>query len=153
MTPDQIKLVQDSFRTVAPLRVAVAAQFYTNLFALDPAIARMFSGTDLTGQGAKLMTALAMVVQGLTRPETILPMAADMGRRHRGYGVKDRHYATVGVALLETLSNGLGPAFTPDTRDAWAAAYALLSGVMMEAAQEAQPAGMVQRPVLAAAAS
>jgi protoheme ferro-lyase len=32
----------------------------------------------------------------------------------RGYGVIDAHYAPVGAALLWTLEQGLGPAFTAD---------------------------------------
>jgi nitric oxide dioxygenase len=138
MTPHQVKLVQESFRAVAPIRSAAAALFYENLFARDPAIARMFSGSDLSEQGNKLMTALAMVVQGLTRPDAILPVVKDLGRRHRGYGVEDRHYETVGAALVETLAAVLGPAFTPETREAWVAAYTLLSGVMIAASHEPQ---------------
>lgn len=136
MTPHQITLVQESFRAVAPMRMAAAGLFYEKLFEMDPAIARMFARSDLKAQGDKLMTALAMVVQGLTRPDTILPAVRDLGRRHRGYGVADAQYHTVGAALIETLAVGLGPAFTPEVRAAWVAAYALLSGVMIAASHE-----------------
>jgi hemoglobin-like flavoprotein len=140
MTPEQITLVQNSFRAVAPIREVAAALFYANLFARDPAIAAMFTRTDLAAQGTKLMSALAMVVHGLTRPEAILPAVQDLGRRHSGYGVTDAHYETVGAALIDTLAAGLGPAFTPQTRAAWVAAYALLSGVMIAASHQAQAA-------------
>lgn len=136
MTPHQIILVHDSFRAMASMRTEAAALFYANLFARDRDIAAMFSRTDLAVQGDKLMTALAMVVQGLTRPEEILPLVHSMGRRHGGYGVRDAQYETVGAALLETLSTGLGPAFTPETREAWVAAYGLLSGEMIKAARD-----------------
>jgi nitric oxide dioxygenase len=135
MTPQQIALVQESFRAVVPIRTAAAALFYENLFARDRAIDAMFTGSDLSAQGAKLMTALAMVVQGLTRLDELLPTVQALGRRHVGYGVIDAQYETVGAALLDTLAAGLGPAFTPATRDAWRAAYGLLSGVMIEAAR------------------
>jgi hemoglobin-like flavoprotein len=52
------------------------------------------------------------------------------------YGVEDRHYATVGEALLWTLEQGLGKDFTAEVREAWASAYGLLSRTMMDAASE-----------------
>ncbi|MDP3896546.1 MAG: hemin receptor, partial [Mesorhizobium sp.] len=68
--------------------------------------------------------------------DTILPAVRALAQRHVGYGVKDKHYATVGAALLRTLSDGLGDAFTSEVRAAWQAAYALLSSVMIAAAAE-----------------
>jgi hemoglobin-like flavoprotein len=50
--------------------------------------------------------------------------------------VKTQHYETVGAALLWTLEQGLGEAFTPEVHDAWAEAYTLLSNVMQEGASE-----------------
>lgn len=151
MTPHQITLVQDSFRAVVPIRTEAAALFYKNLFARDQAIAAMFSGSDLRAQGDKLMTALAMVVQGLTRPGAIVPVVQALGRRHAGYGVTDAHYDTVGAALLDTLAAGLGAAFTPQTRAAWVEAYSLLSGLMIAAARDPQPDRQTAEPRHAAA--
>ena len=56
--------------------------------------------------------------------------------RDAGYGVKPRHYAPVGSALLWTLEQGLGTAFTPEVKDAWATAYIVLSTTMIDAANE-----------------
>jgi nitric oxide dioxygenase len=136
MTPDQIRLVQDSFRAVVPIREAAAGLFYERLFALDPDLRPMFRSTDMGKQGAKLMQALAFVVHGLDKADTILPVVRDLGRRHVHYGVQEQHYRTVGQALIETLAAGLGAAFTVEARAAWQAAYALLAGVMIAAAAE-----------------
>jgi hypothetical protein len=43
----------------------------------------------------------------------------------------------VGAALLWTLEQGLGEAFTPEAREAWAAAYGLLATTMQDAARGA----------------
>jgi hemoglobin-like flavoprotein len=133
MTPSQIETVQQSFRAVVPIKEAAAAIFYRRLFELDPSLRPLFANADMAAQGAKLMAALAFVVQGLTNAERILPAVRELARRHVGYGVREGHYATVGTALIGTLGEGLGEAFTHETREAWAAAYALLSGVMIEA--------------------
>jgi len=135
MTPEQVRLVKDSFRDVLPIRTAAAAIFYERLFAIDPDLRALFPATDMESQGNKLMTALAFVVHGLDRAETILPAVRPLAQRHVGYGVKDEHYATVGQALIETLAAGLGTAFVPEVHAAWQAAYTLLSTVMIEAAR------------------
>ena len=54
------------------------------------------------------------------------------------YGVRDEHYATVGSALVWTLEQGLGDAFTLDVRKAWTAAYGVLANTMQASAKESQ---------------
>jgi len=81
-----------------------------------------------------------MVVHALDAPESMVEKLKELARRHVNYGVENRHYATVGAALLWTLQVGLGEAFTPELRDAWASAYNMLSERMMEAARGAAPA-------------
>jgi len=133
MTPEQIALVRASFAQVLPIADAAAALFYDRLFALDPSLRPLFRD-DLTAQGRALMGLLREAVLGLDRLDRLVPDVRELGRRHAGYGVEDRHYATVAAALLWTLERGLGAAFTPETRAAWAAAYTLLATVMQEGA-------------------
>ena len=79
---------------------------------------------------------LGTVVAGLDRLDTLMPAVQALGRRHAGYGVAPAHYTPVGSALLWTLEQGLGSAFTPDVKDAWATAYITLSTTMIDAANE-----------------
>jgi hemoglobin-like flavoprotein len=125
----QKALVQTSFAQVRPIADAAAALFYGRLFELDPTLRPLFKG-DLKEQGRKLMEMLTLAVKGLDRPEALLPALAALGRRHAGYGVNERDYETVGEALLWTLEQGLGPSFTPDIREAWAALYRLVADTM-----------------------
>ena len=117
MTPDQIRLVQASFQEVLPIRERAAALFYGRLFEIDPSTRSLFAGTDLRNQGAKLMAAIGMVVHALDAPQSMLGKVEALARRHVGYGVEERHYASVGAALLWTLEAGLGEAFTPELRE------------------------------------
>ncbi len=135
MNPQHITLVQASFARVAPIADAAADLFYARLFELDPALRGMFPA-DLTEQKRKLMTTLTVVVNGLTRLEALVPAVQALGRRHAHYGVKSEHYQTVAAALLWTLEQGLGAAFTPETKEAWIAAYTLLAETMIAAAEE-----------------
>lgn len=133
METQQVALVQESFKLVVPIKEAAAELFYNRLFEIEPSTRAMFSD-DVTEQGKKLMGALATVVGGLTDPDTIIPTVQDLGVAHLGFGVEDWHYDVVGQALIWALEQGLGDAFTDEVKDAWVAAYTLLSGVMIEAA-------------------
>lgn len=138
MTPKQIDLVQQTFADIKPIAQAAAELFYSRLFMLDPSLKKMFKG-DMAKQGQMLMSVLGTSVNGLRNLPALAPVVRHLGARHAGYGVKDEHYATVGSALLWTLQIGLKEKFTPEVRDAWAAAYALLSDVMKLGAMEKQP--------------
>lgn len=136
MNPKQIELVQSSFAQVAPIADVAASLFYQRLFELDPSLRPMFRG-DMTEQGKKLMTMIGSVVGNLRHLDRLVPGVRALGARHADYGVRDEHYDTVGAALLWTLGQGLGEAFTDDVHDAWAAAYTLLAETMKDAAAEA----------------
>jgi hemoglobin-like flavoprotein len=131
MTPKQKELVQHSFALLSPVAEQAGQLFYDRLFQLDPALRNLFK-SDLSEQSRMLMQMLSVAVRGLDRLEEIVPAVRLLGRRHAGYGVTERDFATVGAALLWTLERGLGPAFTPEVRDAWAAVYAVLTQTMLE---------------------
>ena len=135
MTPRQIALVRETFAAVAPAADGVAALFYAKLFALDPALRPMFT-RDMGEQGKKLMQALRFTIVGLEAPDKIVPVLQELGCKHLGYGVETRHYDTVGAALVATLEEGLGPAFTPDVGEAWIAAYDLAAATMQAGAAQ-----------------
>jgi len=135
MTEHQIQLIRQSFALVAPISDTAAALFYQRLFELDPALRPMFPAS-LVGQGRKLMQMLGAAVGLLDKPATLIPTLESLGRRHAGYGVRDEHYATVGSALLWTLEQGLGPAFTPEVRAAWIGLYDVVATTMQRAARQ-----------------
>jgi nitric oxide dioxygenase len=136
MTPNDIALVQSSFRKIAPIADQAAALFYARLFELDPALRAMFPG-DIQEQGARLMAMVAKVVSSLEHFETLVPTIRELGVRHGTYGVVQEHYATVGAALVWTLQKGLGPEFTPAVSAAWTTIYSLLANTMIEAQRSA----------------
>src|SRR5215467_15685643 len=138
VTAAQKTLVQDSFATIAPIADDAAALFYRRLFEIDPSLEPMFRG-DMKEQRKKLMQMITAAVKGLDRLEQLVPVVQDLGRRHTAYGVTDRHYETVGEALLWTLRMGLGRAFTPEVEEAWAAVYTLLATTMRDAARAVEP--------------
>ncbi|AWB67754.1 hemin receptor [Saccharobesus litoralis] len=133
MTPQQINLVQQSWEQVVPIAKDAANLFYNKLFELDPSLRSLFS-EDIEEQGKKLMTVLTTVVRGLKQLDKLTETVWLLGRRHNVYGVSQQHYTTVAAALLWTLEQGLGTAFTTQVKDAWVAAYTVLAQVMQAGA-------------------
>lgn len=136
MKPHQKKLVQETWSQVEPIADQAAALFYHRLFEIAPDVKPMFAATDMKRQGQMLMQALSLTVKGLDEPAKLLPVLQKLGERHANYGVHDAHYDTVGEALLWTLGQGLGKSFTTPVKNAWATAYALVAGVMKDAAKK-----------------
>jgi hemoglobin-like flavoprotein len=133
MTPDQVKLVQQSFSKVVPIAEQTAVIFYDRLFEIAPQVKSMFPA-DMTAQRGKLVATLAAVVNGIGNLDSILPAASALAKRHVSYGAKAEHYPVVGAALLWTLEKGLGAGWTSEVADAWTAAYGTLSGFMISEA-------------------
>jgi len=136
MTPEQIDLVQSSFKKVAPIADTAADIFYDRLFEIAPETRQLFPDV-MTDQKKKLMQMIATAVNGLRDLDAIVPAVKDLGARHNGYNVTDEHYDSVGAALIYTLGKGLGDDFTPETEAAWTETYGLLAGVMKTAQHEA----------------
>jgi hemoglobin-like flavoprotein len=138
MTPEQKRLVRDTWKQVVPVADGAAGMFYYRLFEIDPTTRKLFRATDMVAQRKKLLQTLAFAIGGLDNLDALVSKVEDLGRRHAGYGVTDAHYDSVGAALLWTLEQGLGQAWTPPAAAAWTEVYRLLCGTMRNAAARAQ---------------
>lgn len=125
-------LVRESFAWVQPVAAQAAAQFYDRVFERAPSVAGLFRD-NMTQQGERLMAMIGALMGLLDDPDRLNAVLTELGRRHVGYGVQAEHYDVVGGALLDTFSAALGPAYTADHRQAWAALYGHVSQVMQGA--------------------
>jgi nitric oxide dioxygenase len=134
MTFEQVRLVRTTYQSIADMSpVAIGRLFYTHLFEIAPEVQPLFSRTSMNEQSVKLMTMLTYVVSRLDRLDSLIGDLSALARRHERYGVAAAHYALVGQALLYTLSQGLGTAWTPEVKAAWTACYTLLADTMIAA--------------------
>ena len=133
MTPRQILLVQSTFRMVQPLGTMAGELFYKHLFEIEPAASALFKG-DMKQQSREFIQVLAIAVGGLSHTPTLVPLIQRLGLQHAGYGVQAQHYDSVRQALLWMLTLILQDEFTDEVRSAWSTAYAMLAGIMKEAA-------------------
>lgn len=134
MNEVQIELVKSTWASLVPNSGQVAGLFYSNLFEMEPEYRKLFVG-DIDAQGKKLMMMLNTAVGSLDKLDSIVPAVQALAQRHTAYGVVAEDYAVVGAALLKTLGQGLGDAFTEETKQAWTLTYETLAGVMIEAAE------------------
>lgn len=135
INPEQKELVQKTWLMVMPIADTAAEIFYNRLFELEPAFKAMFK-SDMSKQGKMLMKTINLAVKALDDVEPLIPALKKLGANHVNYGVKERDYNVVGMALLWTLEKGLGDAFTDEVKNAWAEVYDVLASVMKEGAAE-----------------
>jgi hemoglobin-like flavoprotein len=136
MTPEQIRLVQQSWRRILPIAGYAAEIFYFRLFTLDPSLRAVFRG-DMQVQGRMLMVTINAAVFGLGSADRLLSTLRELESRHAGWGLQRSHYVVAGAAWLWTLGKGMGEGFTPEVREAWESAYRLLAGTMQDAGADA----------------
>ncbi|ABV93633.1 putative flavohemoglobin / bacterial hemoglobin [Dinoroseobacter shibae DFL 12 = DSM 16493] len=133
MPTDASLRVQNTWALVAPISDQVGDLFYANLFRMDPTTKPLFAG-NIDLQGRKLVQTLGFIVDHLEDPDRLLPAAQELAVRHVSYGVTRTQYASVGAALVKSLRQLLGTAFSPEDEAAWAEVYGGLSAAMIAAA-------------------
>lgn len=145
VTPEQVALMQSSFKEVGEQKNKLAHIFYERLFELDPSLRSLFSG-DMAAQEQKLILALQTVVQGMQRPDKIKDAIKKLGRVHAGYGVEAHQYDTVGASLLWAMREVLGEAFTMEAEVGWAAGFDTIANLMIDGAEEAEAKNVAPAP-------
>ena len=136
MTPEQIKLVQESFRRVSRRSDALAADFYDRLFAADPTARALFT-TDMTVQRVKFVRELEEIIRTIGDFDAFLTHLAELGARHAGYGVRPVHYRTFAACLLSALAAAEQDEWTPELEQAWSSAHDLVAEAMILGATDA----------------
>ncbi|MBX7212865.1 MAG: hypothetical protein K1X39_02520 [Thermoflexales bacterium] len=132
MNANQVKLLKETFKTIEPMADETGELLYTKLFEIDPSLRPLFKG-DIKAQGRMVFTAIGLAIAGLDKPEAMNDQVRSLGSRHVNYGVQPRDVNTFGAAFLWALEQTLGPAFTPEVKDAWISAYGVLSVAMRRA--------------------
>ena len=133
MTPEQLRLVRESYASLGDGAPAMAKEFYRRLFDADPSAQELFGhGPEIMAE--KFAAELRAIVELAASFNELAPHVRDLALRHVRYGVQTRHYHSVGDALIGALGVHLGPAWDAELEAAWRRAYSLVSEMMMDAA-------------------
>ncbi len=129
------RLVIDSLRPLAASRQAAMQYLYARLFVHNPELRALF---PLSMERTRTTTfdALVGLVDSLSNPERTDRLLDQLGRDHRKFGVKDRHYRPFFDALLATVEQISGPAWHRDLALAWRSALGYFAAAMRAAAAD-----------------
>jgi hemoglobin-like flavoprotein len=89
-------------------------------------------------QQAMLLSALVLLRKSLRDLERVVPTLRNLGARHVAYGAQAEHYPVVGEVLIGAMATVAGEAWEPRFEAAWAEAFGVVAGAMLEGAAEAQ---------------
>jgi methyl-accepting chemotaxis protein len=134
----QVELLETSFDLIAPDGDRLMDTFYARLFETAPAVKPLFAGTDLRKQKSMLLGALVLLRKSLRDLDAIVPKLRDMGARHVAYGARPEHYPVVGEVLIAAMAEVAGAAWRPEHEAAWAAAFGVVAGAMLDGAAAAE---------------
>ena len=130
--------LETSFDLIAPRGDELMDVFYARLFAAAPAVEPLFAGTDIRRQKTMLLGTLVLLRKSLRDLDAIVPKLRALGARHVGYGAEPEHYPVVGQVLIESMAQIAGDAWRPEYTPAWAAAFDVIAGAMLEGVPAAE---------------
>jgi hemoglobin-like flavoprotein len=76
--------------------------------------------------------------KSLRNLDAILPTLHGLGARHAAYGAQASHYPVVGAVLIASMAEVAGLDWRPEYEDAWAEAYSVVAGAMLDGAAEVE---------------
>jgi hemoglobin-like flavoprotein len=129
-----LEALETSFDLVAPRGDELMDVFYARLFEAAPAVKPLFARTDLRKQKIMLLRVLGLLRQSLRNLDAIVPVLHDLGSRHVAYGAQPEHYPVVGTVLIASMAEVAGDAWRPEHERAWAAAFDVVAGAMLDGA-------------------
>ena len=129
------RLVKESFSHLAANADAVMEYFYSRLFVRYPEIRSMFPDA-MRDHMERVFASLARIVWSIDNPDSLTPYLSQLGRAHRKFGTKDRHYEPFVAELIDTVRHFNIRNWTEETRAAWEAALGHVSSVMLAAARD-----------------
>nr|1HBG_A Chain A, HEMOGLOBIN (CARBONMONOXY) [Glycera dibranchiata]2HBG_A Chain A, HEMOGLOBIN (DEOXY) [Glycera dibranchiata] len=97
--------------------------------ASDPGVAAL---------GAKVLAQIGVAVSHLGDEGKMVAQMKAVGVRHKGYGnkhIKAQYFEPLGASLLSAMEHRIGGKMNAAAKDAWAAAYADISGALISGLQ------------------
>jgi NAD(P)H-flavin reductase/hemoglobin-like flavoprotein len=127
---------QLSFFLLESAADAAMTYFYGQLFVMDTEIRAMFPAS-MDAQRRRFFRALVRIAggrQGQDDPAALAGYLEQLGRAHRKFGVRERHYEVFRRALLATVHRFAAQAWDEATQQAWETRFDQAAKVMIEAA-------------------
>ena len=124
-------ILRDTLDRALAADPALSARFYDRLFAAHPELRAMFQSPD--AQQKKLAQTLSAIVDHVDDPAWLDRELGALAASHATYGVTSEMYGWVAIALISTIADACGDAWTAQADRAWRAAYTSIAKAMINA--------------------
>lgn len=124
-------LLRDTLEIVLASDDSFPRGFYERLFVAHPELRAMFHRNSDGAQAKAFAQKLTALVDHLTDPAWLERELPTLAANHRFYGVTAEMYPWVGEALLATLREACGPAWSPEAERAWTELYGTVTRAML----------------------
>ncbi|KAF7544385.1 hypothetical protein G7Z17_g9995 [Cylindrodendrum hubeiense] len=133
LTQAQIAIVKATVPILKEHGKTITSTFYSNMIRENPTLKNYFSlRAQHTGEQpaalARSVLAYAQHIDDLPRLQHAVERIA---QKHVSLFIEPQHYDIVGTYLVAAFGQVLGPALTPDIKEAWIAAYGQLAGIFI----------------------
>jgi NAD(P)H-flavin reductase/hemoglobin-like flavoprotein len=128
-------LVKEAFARVVPHAPEAMEYFYAHLFIQHPEIRAMFP-LEMTEFRGHVFHALIRLAQSMDSTAALGAYAGQLGRAHRKFGVKEKHYRAFLDALLATTAYYNGRSWTARLQAEFSAALDHTAALMQQAAEQ-----------------
>ena len=108
-------------------------RFYDRLFTAHPDVRPLFHRSSQGALNKMFAQKLISIVDHLDDPEWLGRELARLAHNHKGYGVTAEMYPWVGDALIATLRDACGDAWTAEAERAWTDGYQALMRAILAA--------------------
>src|SRR5262245_15043002 len=129
-----LEALETSFDLVALRGDELMNVFYARLFATATGVKRLFANPDMSRQKSMLLGALVLLRKSLRDLDAVVPKLYELGARHVAYGARPEYYPVVGTVLIASMAEVAGEDWRPEYEAAWAAAFDVVAGAMLEGA-------------------
>jgi hemoglobin-like flavoprotein len=127
------KILRDTLELTLAQDDTFPLQFYDRLFAAHPTVKALFHRSTPGAQNKLFAQKLVALVDHLDDPEWLDRELGKLALSHLSYGVTPEMYPWVGDALIATLREACGDAWTDEAERAWSDAYASLMRAILDA--------------------
>ncbi len=131
MTTEQKRILHHQLEKINTNGTEFVSEFYKRLFEQNPYLRQMFK-TTLAEQYTKFMGMLSIIIQGLETPAIVVPLIAQMGESHKGYGVMPHHYTIVEDIFLSVIRDTFPDEYNGECEQAWKQAFQRIARIMQE---------------------
>ncbi|CAM1504381.1 Fc.00g019720.m01.CDS01 [Cosmosporella sp. VM-42] len=129
----QSKLIRGTIPALTDHGERITTIFYRNMLRDHPELNNYFNSVNqANGRQPRALTAVILsYAQNINHITELIPKMERMCHKHCSLGILPEHYAIVEKYLIAAFAEVLGPAMTPQVKEAWEKAYWMLAKMLI----------------------